>query len=200
MTKQTTPDDSLEGRLQRKASLDGVYITKFRQVLFRHGLTMGLVALVCLLAPTANETIQWSTASFLGDYPRYFLVGSMLVIFFLGYLRFSGYSTNGRELFWLAYLLFISIVEEFAFRLLLPNFLMITMGVIPATLLSNLAFAGVHFFTLRWRLINCVGAFLGGLGLSRLLGNTEDIILVVGVHWLVTFLNTPTAPTKQAVQ
>ncbi|MBT5004074.1 MAG: CPBP family intramembrane metalloprotease, partial [Porticoccaceae bacterium] len=121
-------------------------------------------------------------------------------IFFLGYLRFSGYSTNGRELFWLAYLLFISIVEEFAFRLLLPNFLMIMVGVIPATLLSNLAFAGVHFFTLRWRLINCVGAFLGGLGLSRLLGNTEDIILVVGVHWLVTFLNTPTAPTKQAVQ
>ena len=197
MTKQITPDGGPQGRLQRKASLSGIYITKFRQVFLRHGLTMGLAALVCLLVPIATESIQWSTASFLGDYPRYFVIGSMLVIFFLGYLRVRGYSTTGRELFWLVYLLYISIVEEFAFRLILPSFLTVSMGVIPAAILSNLVFAGVHFFTLRWRLANCVGVFLGGLGLSRLLGTTEDIILVIGIHWLVTFLNTPTAPTKQ---
>ena len=198
MEKLITQAELPQGRLQRKASTDGVYISKFRQVFLRHGLTMGLVALVCLLLPVVTESIRWSTASFLADYLRYFVVGSILIIFFLGFLRVRGYSSSGRELIWLLYLLFISIVEEFSFRLMLPSFLLAAVGAIPAAVLSNLAFACIHFFTLRWRLMNCIGVFWGGLGLSRLLGNTEDIILVIGVHWLVTFLNTPVAPTKQS--
>jgi len=198
MAKLIGRSDLPQGRLQRKASKGGVYISKFRQVFIRHGLTMGLVALVCLFLPALTESIQWSTAAFLTNHLGYAAAGSILVVFFLGFLRFRGYSINGRELVWLLYLLFISIVEEFSFRLMLPSFFVATVGAIPAVVLSNLAFACIHFFTLRWRLMNCIGAFLGGLGLSRILSNTEDIILVIGVHWLVTFLNTPTAPTKQS--
>lgn len=198
MAKLIAQGNLPQGRLQRKASGGGVYISKFRQVFLRHGLTMGLVAMVCLFLPALTESIRWSTAAFLTDHLPYIAASAILVVFFLGFLWFRGYSTNGRELTWLAYLLFISIVEEFSFRLMLPSFLLLTLGAIPAAVLSNLAFACIHFFTLRWRLMNCIGVFLGGLGLSRLLGNTEDIILVIGVHWLVTFLNTPTAPTKQS--
>ena len=62
--------------------------------------------------------------------------------------------------------------------------------------LSNLLFASLHYFTLRWKLKACIFTFLGGLGLSRLFYVTEDLALIILVHWAITFLNTPTAPNN----
>jgi membrane protease YdiL (CAAX protease family) len=69
-----------------------------------------------------------------------------------------------------------------------------TSGFIAAIVLSNLLFAGLHYFTLRWKWQNCLFAFLGGVGLSRLLDNSGDLALVVLVHFVATFLNTPSPP------
>jgi len=51
--------------------------------------------------------------------------------------------------------------------------------------------------TLRWKLINCVVAFIGGLGFSRLLVSTEDIAILILVHYFFTFLNTPLPPERR---
>ena len=42
------------GRLQRAASSQETYISKFRQVLARHGLTMASIAIICLVAIHSN--------------------------------------------------------------------------------------------------------------------------------------------------
>ena len=86
------------------------------------------------------------------------------------------------------------------FRALLPALLVNNLGVIVAVVLSNLIFASVHYITLRWKFSNCVGVFIGGLALSRLLHNSEDIVLVILVHWWVTFLNTHLAPKVDKVE
>ena len=38
-----------EGRLQRASQNPATYISKFRQVLLRHGTTMSLISFVCML-------------------------------------------------------------------------------------------------------------------------------------------------------
>ena len=45
--------------------------------------------------------------------------------------------------------------------------------------------------------VACMFTVFGGLGFSRLLHMTDDLALVVLVHWLVTFLNTPRPPRGQ---
>jgi membrane protease YdiL (CAAX protease family) len=101
-------------------------------------------------------------------------------------------SLNARQMVWIIYLLGISIAEEWVFRLALPGFVAGFIGIPRAVLVCNLVFAGLHYFTLRWKLRWCLGAFFGAMGLSRLMGQ-GDLLLVIGVHWLATFLNTPVA-------
>ena len=45
-----------EGRLQRKALASEFYISKFRQVLMRHGLTMSIILFFCILIPKYTIT------------------------------------------------------------------------------------------------------------------------------------------------
>ena len=40
-----------EGRLQRASQNSETYISKFRQVLLRHGMTMSLISFGCMLYP-----------------------------------------------------------------------------------------------------------------------------------------------------
>ena len=68
---------------------------------------------------------------------------------------------------------------------------------ITAHVLSNLVFASLHYFTLRWRLVNCIATFLGGMGLSHLMGQ-GDLLLVIMIHWLGTFINTPSPPSGES--
>jgi membrane protease YdiL (CAAX protease family) len=116
---------------------------------------------------------------------------------FILLLLMSGHPNKKTLLAWLAYLFFISVVEEFAFRLILPTLLSGLVGMVPAVLISNLLFACIHYVTLRWKFINCAFVFIAGLGLSRLLTNTEDIAVVTLTHFFFTFINTPTPPKQR---
>jgi membrane protease YdiL (CAAX protease family) len=97
------------------------------------------------------------------------------------------------------YLLYISIVEEIAFRLFLPAVIEPAAGFLSAIVLSNFLFALLHYFTLRWKWKNCVFVFLGGVGLSRLLENSGDLALLILVHFVATFLNTPSPPDTSTI-
>ena len=102
--------------------------------------------------------------------------------------------TPSRQSLWVGYLLWISIVEEVAFRLLLPALLETEFSRFQAHLISNALFAALHYVTLRWRLVNCIGTFLGAMGLSHLMVEHGNLVLVILVHWAGTFLNTPWPP------
>jgi hypothetical protein len=78
--------------------------------------------------------------------------------------------------------------------LMLPLAILSSTGLVIGIMLSNTIFATIHFFTLRWKLTNCIAAFLGGLGLSRLFYVTEDLALIILVHLFFTFINTPSPP------
>ena len=95
------------------------------------------------------------------------------------------------------YLFIISLVEEIAFRLSLPLIATEFFGTELFwfyVFLSNILFASIHYFTLRWKIRACILAFLGGMAFSRVLESTEDLALLIILHWAITFLNTPTAP------
>ena len=183
-----------EGRLQRASQNPSIYISKFRQVLLRHGVTMSLIF------PVVFAALFSSLDKFFLNINRYAFVSLGLSFFMFLYLRLFSKELSYRQTFWIIYLLFISIIEEIGFRVSLPilfsdsflkehNFLI-------GIFLSNLLFASLHYFTLRWKLKACIFTFLGGIGLSRLFYVTEDLALIILVHWAITFLNTPTAPNN----
>ena len=183
-----------EGRLQRKMSIGGVYVATFCQIIMRHGLVMGAISLLCLVLPGAIDAVIVYLAPLISEPYPYVAILPVMLVFFVVFLVLKGHKVDISQGAWLGYLWAISVVEELSFRLILPTLLLGPIGLIPAVVLSNLVFASIHFFTLRWKFINCLGAFMGGLALSRLLNNSEDIALVILVHWFFTFLNTPTSP------
>ena len=69
-----------------------------------------------------------------------------------------------------------------------------SLGPEAAIIASNAVFGAIHYVTLRWKLGHCVFAALGGIGLSRLLESSGDLMLVILVHFIATFLNTPRSP------
>ena len=189
-----------EGRLQRDSQNPAIYISKFRQVLFRHGMTMSLISFGCLLFPITLVALFSSLDNLFLNINRYVLASLSLGFFMFFYLRLFSKELNNRQIFWIGYLLFISIVEEIGFRVSLPilffdSFLK-EYSFLFGIFLSNLLFASLHYFTLRWKLKACIFTFLGGIGLSRIFYVTEDLALIVLVHWAFTFLNTPTAPNN----
>ena len=186
------------GRLQRGSSSSDNYISKFRQVLIRHGLTMTVIAIICLFVPFILDDFNSSLSKLFLSPSKYFVWFLAVTLFIFGYLKFTKKNLNVRQIAWICYLFLISVVEEIGFRLGLPLFFtyefigidIFWIGVI----LSNFIFATIHYFTLRWKLTACVFTFLGGMGFSRLFSVTGDLALVILVHWAVTFLNTPSAP------
>ena len=182
------------GRLQRPAAVDGAHISTFRQVVVRHGLAMGSMALFLALLPSAYDLVARTTTRFM-DYPAaYSLAGALLLSFFVVYQKRKGYRARPRNDLWLVYLLYISVVEELAFRLFLPIVLADAIHFYAAAFISNVIFAAVHYVTLRWRWQNCVFAFVGGLGFAHMLANYQDLTAVILAHWFFTFLNTPSPP------
>ena len=100
-----------------------------------------------------------------------------------------------EKLGWVLYIGAVSVWEEWVFRLALPYFLE-GQGVDLRTAVigCNLAFGLAHYFALRWKWQWCVLAFLGGMGLSRGFNQTFDLLFVIGIHWVATFVNTPRLP------
>jgi len=194
MVNQVSNNGLQDGRLQRKMSSSGAYVSTFRQIMVRHGLTMSVISLLCLILTAVLDMAALEWTPLLSDRWFYLAIMAVMPLFFVIFLAFKRHKVDSTQCMWLVYLLLISTVEELSFRLILPALMLGTLGIIPAVVFSNLVFASIHFFTLRWKFYNCLGVFLGGLGLSRLLANSEDILLVILVHWFFTFLNTPTAP------
>ena len=186
------------GRLQRGALSQEAYISRFRQVLARHGITMASIAIICLLLPSIQTALLSSLDNLFRNPLRYFLWSLIVATFIFVFLKYTKREIDLRQLFWIGYLFMISVVEEIGFRLSLP--LLITSDVTAISFfwigafLSNLLFATIHYFTLRWKLNACIFTFLGGMGFSRMLETTGDLALVILVHWAITFLNTPSAP------
>lgn len=186
-----------EGRLQRGSLNAEKYISKFRQVLLRHGLTMALIATICICIPFIPSALFSSLSNLFVAPNKYifwsFCVGVMILIF----LKSTNRDLNLRQIFWITYLFVISLVEEITFRLSLPLVAKEFFGIGLFwfyVFLSNTLFAIIHYFTLRWKIRACILAFLGGMAFSRLFETTEDLALVIILHWAITFLNTPTAP------
>ena len=184
-------------RLQRPATDLDFFINTFYQVLTRHFLTMSLIAGTCIFLSIDS----FKNSIYLDpiiSYPIfYFFVLFAIFLFFIAFYLNRRHKIEQIHLAWLTYLFFISIVEELAFRMILPILLSGTFGMLSAILLSNFLFAYIHYVTLRWKFINCIVAFIGGLGLSRLLVSTEDIAILILVHYFFTFLNTPLPPERR---
>ena len=198
-----TTNQNRQGRLQRQAGSNGFLVDSFRWVFIRHGLTMSLLLIICVGIrlhtggdlPSASQALgPLSSQDVLRIRWLHFGLPTALLTFVGLHWRWRDIEAQRQTLLWLGYLGMISLVEELLFRLVAPQLLQSLLGPTGSVVVSNLIFAGLHFFTLRWRLRHCIVVFLGGLGLSRLLQVTDDLILVVLVHWFFTFLNTPHPP------
>jgi len=184
-------------RLQRPAEDQNYLINTFNQVLARHFLTMAIIATICIFISIESFANSIYLKSLTSSPVFYFFILTCISSFFIFIYLKRGYKIEPIHLAWLTYLLFISVAEEIAFRMMLPILLSSTFGMISAVLFSNFLFAYIHYLTLRWKFINCVVAFVGGLGLSRLLVSTEDVAILVLVHYFFTFLNTPLPPERR---
>ena len=184
-------------RLQRPAKDQNYLINSFNQVLARHFLTMSIIATICIFMSIESFADSIYLKPLTSSPVFYFFILTAISLFFIFIYLKRGYKIESIHLAWLIYLLFISVAEEIAFRMMLPILLSGTFGMISAVLFSNFLFAYIHYVTLRWKFINCVVAFMGGLGLSRLLVSTEDIAILVLVHYFFTFLNAPLPPERR---
>jgi membrane protease YdiL (CAAX protease family) len=184
-------------RLQRPAKDQNYLINSFNQVLARHFLTMSIIATICIFMSIESFADSIYLKPLTSSPVFYFFILTAISLFFIFIYLKRGYKIEPIHLVWLTYLLFISVAEEIAFRMMLPILLSGTFGMISAVLFSNFLFAYIHYVTLRWKFINCVVAFIGGLGLSRLLVSTEDVAILVLVHYFFTFLNTPLPPERR---
>jgi len=184
-------------RLQRPAKDQNYLINTFNQVLARHFLTMSMIATICIFMSIDSFADSIYLKPLISSPFFYFFILTAISLFFIFIYLKRGYKIESIHLAWLTYLLFISVAEEIAFRMMLPILLSGTFGMISAVLFSNFLFAYIHYVTLRWKFINCVVAFIGGLGLSRLLVSTEDVAILVLIHYFFTFLNTPLPPERR---
>ena len=184
-------------RLQRPAKDQNRLINTFTQVLARHFLTMAVIAGICIFISIESFANSIYLKPLTSSPVFYFFILTAVSLFFIFLYLKRGHKIEWIHGAWLTYLLFISVVEEFAFRMMLPILLSGTFGMMSAVLFSNFLFAFIHYVTLRWKLINCVVAFIGGLGLSKLLVSTEDIAILILVHYFFTFLNTPLPPERR---
>ena len=92
-----------EGRLQRASQNPAIYISKFRQVLFRHGMTMSLISFGCLLFPITLVALFSSLDNLFLNINRYVLASLGLGFFMFLYLRLFSKELNYRQIFWLGY-------------------------------------------------------------------------------------------------
>ncbi len=187
------------GRLQRDYSGTTLPVSTFVQVLYRHGCTMGFIAATLICLQSTPDAFQ-AVASNFSENPSTYIVALLAALgFFFVFLVSKGVPLSRIQGLWIVYLLYISIVEELAFRLFLPMAIEPSAGFLSAIVMSNFLFALLHYFTLRWKWKNCVFVFLGGIGLSRLLENSGDLALLVLVHFVATFLNTPSQPDTSTI-
>ena len=190
---QTLKQPASRRRLQRAPDFTGAELEHFSQVFLRHGLPFALLGAALLLFPGFQSEALRTLAPMLANLPLYLLGG---LVVFVGLALYALYvQQSAAQLIWLLYLGALSAWEEWVFRVALPfGFAELGMSWMLAVLLANVTFGAVHYFTLRWRWQWCVGAFVGGLLLSRHLQQHSDLALLIVFHWIGTFINTPKRP------
>jgi hypothetical protein len=136
-------------------------------------------------------------AGLLADPAAYLVVATLIFAALVSYAWFIDRRLDARAVGWILYLFMVSAWEEWVFRLALPYFAAENgVELRNAVVASNLLFAVMHYFTLRWKWQWCLAAGLGGLALSRNFAMHHDLALVIGIHWIATFLNTPRLPGR----
>lgn len=184
-------------RLQRAADFTGERLVSCRQIVLRHGLPGVLAALALMLLTPVPSTVWQALAPALQAPLTW--VGLLLLsgVAQLAWARWLNGDLLGVDAGWSLYLLALSCWEEVLFRLALP-LLLVQAGADPfvSIVLANLLFGAMHWFTLRWRLHWCILAVLGGLALSRHFMLHTDLVALIALHWVGTFLNTPRMPGR----
>ncbi|MEM8769258.1 MAG: CPBP family glutamic-type intramembrane protease [Pseudomonadota bacterium] len=182
-------------RLQRPPDFTGSRLNRFSQVFSRHGLPVAVFGALCLLVPDLRALLEQGLGSFLAAPTHYLTVGLAVFAALLAYSFYLDRRLNPHTVAWMLYLLALSAWEEWVFRLVIPYYGELKGYDLRALVIgSNLLFGALHFFTLRWKWPWCLGAFLGGMALSRQMNLHFDLALVIGIHWIATYINTPRLP------
>ena len=186
---------SSQRRLQREADFTGSRLNSFRAVALRHGLPGALLGLACLALPGSWSILQAGLAQAIENPLR--VIGVSIAIFF-GLNLYACYIDRAwriEKAGWVLYLGAVSAWEEWVFRLALPYFAVSSgASLMTGVIVSNLIFAVAHYFTLRWKWPWCLLAFIGGVALSRQFAEQENLMLIIFIHWVATFINTPRLP------
>jgi hypothetical protein len=184
-------------RLQREPDFTGGRLNRFMQVFLRHGLPGLLLGVVCLLVPEMQALLIDALAGFVANPGRYVIWAVGIFFLLLAYTYYLDRRIDAPEVGWILYLLVLSTWEEWVFRLAVPYFAAGEGGDLrTAVIASNVAFGLIHYFTLRWKWQWCLGAFLGGMAFSRQLHEHSDLLIIVGIHWVATTINTPRLPGR----
>jgi len=186
-------------RLQRQPDFTGGRLNTFSQVFLRHGLPGAIFGLLCLAYPPMWDLLLKSLTGFLS---RPDLYVSAAVAILIGLNLYAWYIDRGWQadkLGWIIYLGLLSAWEEWVFRLAIPYTLNgAGVDLRVAVIGCNLAFGLMHYFTLRWKWQWCVAAFLGGMAFSRQFHEHFDLLWIIAIHWVATFINTPRLPGQSA--
>ena len=183
-------------RLQRDKDFTGERLTSFRQVFLRHGLPGLLAAIGLLLLPGLYGVFAESLSAMAVQPTRYVIGGMVILVTLSLYTWRLDRQWRPAQLAWIAYLGALSLWEEWVFRLALPHLIEASgASVWLAALMSAILFGALHYFTLRWRWQWCVSAALGGLYFSYQMELHGNLLLVAGIHWVATSINTPRPPS-----
>lgn len=182
-------------RLQRDKDFTGDRLSSFREVFMRHGL-LGLVLAFCFLTIPSLQSAFVESLSGPAERPIRYVVGALIILAALSAYTWRISQQWGAAQFgWIVYLGALSVWEEWVFRLAIPQVLEgVGASVWLAVVLSATLFGALHYFTLRWKWQWCVSAALGGLYFSYQMELHGDLLLVAGIHWVATSLNTPRPP------
>ena len=195
--RRSVPEVPSQRRLQRPPDWTGGRLVTFRAVFARHGLPGALAGLSFLLFPGTRKLLMESLRDFTEQPALYLGAAIALLVVLSAYAALIDRGWRPLQFGWIVYLGALSFWEEWVFRVAIPY--AASGGAVDllwAVLVSNLIFGAMHYFTLRWHWYWCVGAFLGGLFLSRQMTLHFDLALLAGFHWAGTFFNTPRSPGR----
>lgn len=186
-------------RLQRKPDFTGARLSSFREIALRHGLPGALLGIACLALPQMGTMLQAALSQAADNPARGVVVGVVICAALNLYAWYIDRSWGLEKAGWILYLGAVSAWEEWVFRVALPQTAeSMGMTLISAVVVSNLVFGAAHYFTLRWRWQWCLAAFIGGMGFSWNFAEQHNLVLIIYIHWVVTFLNTPRLPGGSA--